>query len=582
MSEEINEMMERGLWHHQGGRLDEAEPLYRQVLERVPNHVDAMHLLGVIAHQTKRYDVAVQLITRAIELQPGAMAFYINLGNAYREWGNGRRALACYRQAADMMPGNAELRNNFGVMLMEYGELEEAISSFEKAVAVNPEYAEAWSNLAGTLRDAGRVEEGMKCCERAVALSPASEGIQGVMLFTMLFHPGFDAGAIARAHEEWNARFAEPLRKLIQPHGRMPGAADRRLRIGYVSGDFRDHVVARNILPLFRNRDRERFEVFCYYNSGLNDEVTAEFRSLVDGWRDIQALNDDQVAEQVRKDGIDILVDLSLHSSGNRLMVFARKPAPVQVTFAGYPGSTGLETMDYRLTDRWLDAVGEGDENYSEKSIRLESFWCYDARGDEPELNELPAANGEGFTFGCLNHFSKVNESSVRLWGRVLARVEKSRLLMLAPQGRHRERMVGILKECGVDRERVTFEGRRSRVEYLKLFHQIDLGLDTLPYNGHTTSLYSYWMGVPVVTLAGKTVVGRAGLSQLMNLGLGEFVARSEEEFVETAVRMAGDVPGLAALRGTLRERMRSSVLMDGRGFAKKIEAAYLEMWKTP
>jgi predicted O-linked N-acetylglucosamine transferase (SPINDLY family) len=288
-------------------------------------------------------------------------------------------------------------------------------------------------------------------------------------------------------------------------------------------------------------------------------------------------LNDEELTEMIRRDQIDILVDLTLHMAGNRMLVFARKPAPVQVTWLGYPGTTGLTTMDYRLTDPYLDPPGETDAFYSEKSIRLpNTFWCMDPEAEEfsqPEVNPLPVLRNGHITFGCFNNFCKINQPLLELWARVLDAVPGSRMRLLAPTGSRREWVSQMLGN------RVDFVSRESRPNYLKFHNQIDLGLDTLPYNGHTTSIDSLWMGVPVITLIGKTVAGRAGFSQLSNVGLPELAATTPEQFVKLAANLAADLPRLSELRRTLRDRTRSSPLMQGKGFAKDIESAYREIW---
>ena len=357
---------------------------------------------------------------------------------------------------------------------------------------------------------------------------------------------------------------------------------ERRLRIGYVSPDFRNHAVSFLLMPLLSNHDHGQVEIFCYAEVARPDDVTERLRACADVWRVTVGLTDEQMADMVRKDRIDILVDLALHTANNRLLVFARKPAPVQVTWLGYPGTTGLSTMDYRLTDPYLDPPGDNDACYSEQSIRLpDTFWCYDPQGEQPPVNELPALANGFITFGCLNNFCKVNDGVLGLWAKVLGAVPQSRLLLLAPRGQARDHVLAMLRQQGIDESRVEFVDRQPRQQYLQLYHQIDLGLDLLPYNGHTTSLDAFWMGVPTITQIGKTVVGRAGWSQLCNLGLPELAARTPEEFVQIAAQLAGDLPRLQELRATLRARMRASPLMDGKRFAGHMEQAYRQMWRT-
>ena len=297
-------------------------------------------------------------------------------------------------------------------------------------------------------------------------------------------------------------------------------------------------------------------------------------------------LDDDQAARIDREDRIDILVDLALHTNGNRLMLFGRKPAPVQVSFAGYPGGTGLGTIDYRLTDPYLDPPGESDRFYVEKSIRLpDCFWCYDPQAmgvaNREPVNPLPALTNGKITFGCLNNVWKINDRVLSLWAAVMAAVADSRLIMLVKGEKHRQRICDQLGRLGVAAERIEFVGFQPRGDYLRTYERIDLGLDCFPYNGHTTSLDAFWMGVPVITLIGQTVVGRAGFSQLCNLGLRELAAQTPEAFVKIVQSLTQDLPRLAELRGGLRQRMLQSPLTNAAGFTRNIESAYRQMWRT-
>ena len=309
--------------------------------------------------------------------------------------------------------------------------------------------------------------------------------------------------------------------------------------------------------------------------------MTERIRNSVDHWRDTVGLSDDEVARQVRDDQIDILVDLTMHMSNGRPQLMARKPAPVQVAYLAYPGTTGLSAIDYRLTDPYLDPPGQTDADSVEQSFRLpDTFWCYDPLTETPVPNSLPLITADHVTFGCLNNFCKVTDQTLALWSGVLQAVAGSRLLLLAPAGTARQRILDRLHEENIEPARIEFVEHRPRAQYLELYHRIDVCLDTLPYNGHTTSLDSYWMGVPVVTRVGRTVVGRAGYSQLTNLGFSELVAWSDEEFVSLAARLAADRLRLTHLRSTLRERMERSPLMDAARFARNIESAYREMWR--
>ncbi len=335
------------------------------------------------------------------------------------------------------------------------------------------------------------------------------------------------------------------------------------------------------MVPLLSNHDHNQFEIFCYAQVSRPDLMTERLRGYADVWRNIVGVSDERAADLVRSDRIDILVNLKLHTGDNRLLVFARKPAPVQVTWLGYPGSTGLSTIDYRITDPYLDPPGLFDAFSSEEALRLpDTFWCYDPMTEQPSVNALPALEAGMITFGCLNHFCKINDGNLALWAQVLQAVPKSRLLLQAPRGPARDDVLARLHRGGIAATRVMFADKRPRPEYLKLYHQIDLGLDPLPYNGHTTSLDAFWMGVPVLTLLGKTVVGRAGWSQLCNLDLKELAAETPEQFVSMAARLADDLPRLQELRRSLRPRMSQSPLMNAGLFATQMEQAFREIWR--
>jgi predicted O-linked N-acetylglucosamine transferase (SPINDLY family) len=443
-----------------------------------------------------------------------------------------------------------------------------------KVQPANPTF---YYNAGIALNNLGRQEQAVAALRRAMQLSPEDPGPQSNLIFTMNFHPACDAGSILREAREWDERHCTPLRRQIQPH-KNNRDADRPLRIGYVSADYWDHASAFFLLPLFRHHDRRQFVQFCYNQRAASDAVTQQMRDQVQHWRKIAGVTDAEVAALIRKDQIDILVDLKVHTGDNRLMVFARKPAPVQMTWLGYPGTTGLATMDYRLTDPYLDPPGETDAFYAEKSIRLpDTFWCYDPLGSEPAVNAPPCLKNGFITFGCLNNFAKVNDVLLSLWARVLNANPGSHLILLAPGGSARQ---WALDRLGIGPDRVEFVPRQTRLEYLQTYHRIDIGLDTLPYNGHTTSLDALWMGVPVVSQIGRTVVGRAGWSQLSNLGLTELAAKDDEQFVKIAGDLAGDFGRIAELRSGLRRRMIESPLMDSRKFTRGVEAAFRQAWR--
>jgi predicted O-linked N-acetylglucosamine transferase (SPINDLY family) len=562
------------------GKLDEAVDCFRQALRLKPASADTYNNLANALTDQGKLDEAATAYRRAIALNPALAEAHANLGIALRNQGKLDEAVACHQRAIELNPNYAEPYNNLGNAFLEQRKLAEAAVCYRRALALRPDFAEALNNLGNVLKDQGELDEAVASYRRAVQAKPGFAVAHSNLVYTLHFSPRYDAAAIAEEHRRWNRQHAEPLAPSIHPH---PNDRDlgRRLRVGYVSPDFRDHCQSFFTVPLLSAHDHQNFEIYGYADVARPDSLTARLSGLADGWRNIAGRSDEQVAEMIRADRIDILVDLTMHMACNRLLVFARKPAPVQVCWLAYPGSSGLSTVDYRLTDAHLDPLDGHDHFHAEQSIRLpDCFWCYDPLTAEPAVNDLPALTQNHVTFGSLNNFCKVTPAVLKLWAEVLRAVPRSRLRMLAPEGGCRQRVLDLFQDAGVAADRVTFVAQQPRPQYLELFHAIDIGLDSFPYNGHTTSLDSFWMGVPVVTLAGRTAVGRAGVCLLENLGLPEWIAATPEQFVASAVEMAGNLARVSQLRATLRERLRRSPLMDAPRFARNVEAAYRAMWR--
>ena len=573
------------------GQLEEAVEGYRRALSLNPDLLTANFNLGVALTRLGRIEEAIAAYRRATELRPDYADAHQNLGTALLDQGRLEAAETALRRALELQPHCAEAHYNLGNALREQGRPDEAVTAYRRAIELKPDYPDPHRNLAHTHRSQGRLDEAVAAIRGAGEYSWSDAGMQSNLILTLHYVPGLDPRVIEEEQARWNRRFSDPLKPFIQPHlnDRHP---ERRLRIGYVSADLRDHTLGRNLLPLFRHHDHQNFENISYSGATHPDQVTNEFRTHSDEWRSTLDLSDDALAELIRQDRIDILVDLALHTAQNRLLVFAREPAPVQLSFAGYPGSTGLDAIPNRISDRWLEAGGQMQDGTVVRShpatcdlqpascSLIDSFWCYDPCGVDIPVNELPATHTGRITFGSLNNFSKINPPVLTLWARVLNQTPDSRLLLLCPQGSHRPRTLEILNHQGITENRVEFADPRPRREYLELYHRVDIMLDPFPYGGHTTSLDALWMGVPMVTLAGPQIVSRAGLSQLSNLDLPELVSFSQDDYVQIATKLATDFPRLAKLRATLRSRLETSVLMDGERFARGIEQAYRAMWR--
>ena len=505
--------------------------------------------------------------------------------HAHRQAGRLVQAEAIYRQVLDWQPRHPEAHNDLGLVLTSQGRLEQARTHFERALALRPASPEANDNLARTLKNLGLPDEAVPYYRRAADLSPGDAQLHSNLVFALQYQPGLDAATLGGEFQRWHERHAAPLAAGVRSHSNGP-SPERRLKIGYVSADFRQHPASFFLYPLLRAHDARQVEVFIYASVRKPDAVTAGLRTLAAVWRDVGALSDETLAARIRADGIDILVDLSMHTIFGRLPVFARRPAPVQVSWLAYAGTTGLPAIDYRLTDAHMDPPSAGPSPFpGGEPVRLPDSWCcYHPLAETPAVADLPAGDGRPVTFGCLNQFAKVNPEVLRLWGRVLAAVPGSLLLLHAPDEETVHRRVrSLLAETGgeaVDGSRVSFVPPQGRQDYLRTYGRIDIGLDPFPFNGMTTTCEALWMGVPVITTLGQTPGARVGGGLLATVGLGELVAHSDAGLVEIAVALAGDLPRLAHLRATMRARLQASPLMDGPRFARHVEAAYRAMWR--
>jgi predicted O-linked N-acetylglucosamine transferase (SPINDLY family) len=586
------------------GHIEEAAASCREALRLLPNYPEALNALGNILYEQGKLSEAEASYRRAARLKPTDAEAIHNLGLALAAQRRLVEAEACYRESLRLQPNIAAVHNNLGLALFGQGKVEEALACYQEALRLNPNLPGVHGNLGNAWKDQGRIDEALASYRRAINLQPAAPPEQGSLpcafdfhptsrrvslpaklahsnlIYALHFDPASDPQSIYEEHRRWSSLYAEPLQPFIQPHAndRSP---NRRLRIGYVSPDFRSHPVALFLLPLLEQHDRANFDIFCYASVSVPDEITERCRAQAGSWRNVFGQSDEQVAMAVRQDQIDILVDLVMHMAHNRLLVFARQPAPVQVTYLAYCGTTGLKTIDYRLTDPYLDPPGQGEPYYSEQSICLpRTYWCYRSLGETPAVKPLPALQAGHITFGCLNNFCKVTPPTLAAWARVLQAVPRSRFLLFALPGSHRDRVRNFLAQQGVDPDRLSFADQVPTPDYFRRYEAIDLALDPFPYGGGTTTCDALWMGVPVVSLKGRLAVGRGGLSILSNVGLPELVADDTDAYVRLAVELALDLPRLAELRASLRGRMQRSPLMDAPQFARDIETAYRLMWQ--
>jgi len=481
-------------------------------------------------------------------------------------------AVAHLREAIERDPDDVASRAYLGATMQARGRLDDAIHWYRQAIACRPDDAFSHRKLAFALDSRGELDEALVHYERGMALAPADP-----QAWSDWFSAGLYAGsplreARAKAFDDYDRRFRRPPAVDTV----LPAPGTRRLRVGYVSGDFCDHVINYFFEPVLERHDRSAVEVWCYDRTRQRDAVSVRLEGKADHWRRVPGMAWDALADLVRADGIDILVDLKGHFDDNNLPLFARKPAPVQVTWLGYPDTTGLRSMDAWITDRHI-AADLSDQIASEKIVPLPRFFmCFRPLPGAPDPGPLPAIANGRITFGCFNTFAKISPAMREAIANVMLAVPDARCLMTAlPGGEARTALLAFFESRGVDPARFTLRGRGSHETFVAQHREVDIALDSFPYNGTTTTLHSLWMGVPVIALAGHTHVSRVGASILANLGLDDWCGRTVEDYVAIARRCSGDVAGLATLRSQLRERLAGSVIMDESRFVRDLEAAY-------
>lgn len=566
-------------------KLDDAINCYRKALLLNPLSAAANNNLGSVLQEKRDVDGAMECYQAALRLDPQYADAYFNLGTALRVKGRIDEAIAHYQKALHFNPNFVEAYNNLGVDFKERGNLREALIYFQKVLELRPSFAEAYNNIGSILGDQGKLGDAEGYYRRALQLNPDFAVCHSNLLLSMNYSTHHDNRTIYQEHLNFANQFAVPLSSGIPAHTNEC-TSDRPLRIGYVSPDFRRHSVNYFVEPVLEAHNRDHFEVFCYSDVISPDEVTGRMQTYPLQWRDIVGMPDGQVASLVRADKIDILVDLAGHTAHNRILLFARKPTPVQVTWLGYPNTTGLSTVDYRIVDNFTDPPGVTDPFYSEKLVRMpESFLCYNPERESPEIGPLPSLQAGHITFGSFNIISKVTPEAAAIWSHILKEVPYSKLLLKAKSlfdKGTREYLGELFHQQGITPERLIFKFHTaSYKEHLAMYNDIDIALDTFPYNGTTTTCEALWMGVPVVTLAGDRHASRVGMSLLSNIGIPELIAETGDAYVEIATDLARNTGKLRFLRAELRSMLTRSPLSDTERFTKHLEQLYREMWQT-
>lgn len=575
MSKKSEKLLQQAQAAANTGNRAQAQRCYEKILEKEPQHLDARYFLGTLLAEQGRYPQARQHLEIAARLAPDSPYILNNLGNIHLLCGEDAAAEQAFRKALRVAPEMPEAQTNLGNLLVRKGALEEAIGLAQQVVAARPEQIAAHVMLANALKDQGRIDEAIPHFRRAAELAPGNAVARSNLLMALNYSAALSPAEIRTTHEEWASRFPP-----AQP--RPARARAGRLRVGYLSPDLGRHPVGYLMEPVLAAHDREAFEICVYSDNRSPDDMTARLRAGVDCWRDVGGLGNDDLASVLATEGLDVLVELAGHGAGNRLAMLGRRFAPVQVSYLGYPATTGLKSIDYVITDRALDPSDSDQAFYAEKLWWLPRP-CFAFRPDAefPAVAPLPAATAGSLTFGSFNALAKISPAVIDLWAAVMRALPDARLLMqaraLSDPG-SRLRLAEAFRERGVAPDRIEMAGFTSLPQHLELFSRTDVCLDTFPWNGHMTTLDSLWMGVPVLTLAGDRRAARMGAAIMGELGLTDFIAATPEEFVARAVALAGDPIVLGDLRTSLRDRLGRSRLADGAGLARALEAAFAAM----
>ena len=563
-------------------QLSEAGTLYRQICKKDRRDDRARLMLGIIQGQLGNYIDAETWLRQAISLNPKNFDAQINHGLALYSKGSAEQALASYHKALKLHPDHPAALLLAANAYASLDRLTEASRSYERVLQQAPGHAVCLGNLANVLAYQGRMDEAVEKYRQSLELNPDQPAVHSNLLLCLHYSANHDPEDIFREHLAWASRHTRGISaSTTHANDRQ---SDRQLRIGYVTSHLRGHSVAYFLEPILAHHDRTHFEIYTYVDPIARDATTERLWKLAGTVRDTSRLSDSAVAKLVCDDRIDILVDLAGHTEGNRLLAFAYKPAPIQMTYLGYPDTSGLNAIDYRITDLWADPPDATEHLHSEKLVRLRNgFLCFRPPEESPPVTPLPAADAGYVTFASFNALTKITSRMLAVWATILKELPQSRILIKNRQlsdATLRERVCSELQHYGVARERIDMLGKTSKQEHMAAYGRVDIALDAFPYNGTTTTCDTLWMGIPVITLAGRSHVSRTGVSLLTAVGLESLIANNEDEYVSHAISLAGDLPRLKKMRGELRNMMQHSRLCNGAAFTRELESMYRRVWE--
>ncbi len=576
-----NLLLDQGNW-------EQAAVCARKAIALQPRLIEAYSLLGAAMFIGGRIDESIAVSQKALSMDPKSYQALGNLGNSMMVSGRIDEAIQIYRRTVALHPNAAGGWSNLGNALQQRAMTEEAFTACLKATELDPNLADAHNNLGNVYKDLARMEEACDEYIKAIAIRPQMSTFHSNLVYAMWFCQHYTAQQIYAESKKWADFLAEPLTRASAPHTNDKNP-NRRIKVGYVSADFRDHPVGRLISPLILNHDRSKFEIILFSGVSRPDAVTQRIYSNVDKVLNTRDASDDNLAAIIRQEKIDLLIDLTLHMGGSKMPVFARKPAPVQITYLAYCATSGMKAMDYCVTDQNLDPPPPGSTEldgpspvHSETLLRMKGcYWCYTASPEAPPINPLPALSRGFPTFGSLNSFTKLNPGVHDVWARLLREIPNARMFMVVPGGAAaQKRAADEYAKRGVDPQRLSMSDITPFAIYFRHFLQVDVALDPFPYAGGTTTMDALYMGVPVVTLEGGWATARAGITLMKNIGKPEWIAKNADEYVAIATGLVNNLPLLSQLRQQLRPMMVNSPLMNGKNFALDMESAYRRAWE--
>jgi predicted O-linked N-acetylglucosamine transferase (SPINDLY family) len=574
----IHTIIQGGVTALQQNKMGLAESLANQALSIDPKNAYANYILGAVLINKNHLKEAIRTLKKGLKSEPKNIGIHNLLGAAYQKNGDNREAILSFRACIKYEPNFYSAYNNLGVIYKSQGQYKDAILAYKQAVKINPDFGDALNNLAIMQKDLGYLDEAKDYFHQAIASGNCTSNAGSNYLLCLNYFNDLTAEDIFFAHRDWGSR--------ISPQSTCKSnlkAGSKVRNIGYVSADFRAHSVSFFLLPLFKNHNIGEYSIYCYSTSKIEDHVTSQLRSFVTHWRDVASLQIDDFYDIVQKDEIDVLIDLSGHTGGNKLSLFAKKPAPMQITWLGYPNTTGLTQIDYRITDEVADPPSDA-RIHTEKLLFLQDgFLCFEGDKTIVASEVPPVVSNDYITFGSFNNLTKITHDVIDSWSRILLSVPNSILLLKAGRLNDnfvKQKVIDRFKRQGIPEKRLKLHGPiYNDRDHLLFYDRIDIALDTFPYNGTTTTFEALWMGVPVISMEMDRHASRVGKSILTRLELNNFVASSVDFYVEIAVSLSLDIAQISSLKKELRLKMEASSLCDGEKFANNFEKALEQGW---